>query len=30
MLLHTLRGKYEAIIGEPDVVFRTQQHFGEM
>ena len=30
MLLHTLRGQYEAIIGEPDVVFRKQQHFREM
>ena len=30
MLLHTLRGQYEAIIGELDVVFRKQQHFREM
>ena len=27
MLLHTLRGQYEAIHGEPDVVFRKQQQF---
>ena len=27
MLWHTLRGQYEAITGEPDVVFRKQQHF---
>mgnify|MGYP006889224167 CR=1 FL=1 len=30
MLRHTLRGQYEAITGEPDVVFRKQQHFREM
>ena len=30
MLLHTLRGQYEAITGEPDVVFRKQQHFRVM
>ena len=30
MLLCTLRGQYEAIIGELDVVFRKQQHFREM
>ena len=30
MLLHTLRGQYEAITGELDVVFRKQQHFREM
>ena len=30
MLLHTLRGQYEAITGESDVVFRKQQHFREM
>ena len=30
MLLHTLRGQYEAISGEYDVVFRKQQHFREM
>ena len=30
MLLHTLRGKYEAITLEPDIVFRKQQHFREM
>ena len=29
MLLHTLRGQYEAIHGEPDVVFRKQQQFRE-
>ena len=29
MLLHTLRGQYEAIHGEPDVLFRKQQHFRE-
>ena len=29
MLLHTLRGQYEAITGEPNVVFR-KQHFREM
>ena len=27
MLLHTLRGQYKAIIGEPDVVIRKQQQF---
>ena len=30
MLLHTLSGQYEAIIGELDVVFHKQQHFREM
>ena len=30
MLLHTLRGQYEAIIGDPKVVFHKQQHFREM
>ena len=30
MLLHTLRGQYEAITGEPNVVFHKQQHFKEM
>ena len=30
MLLHTLRGQYEAIHGEPDVVFRKQQQFREI
>ena len=30
MLLHTLRGQYEAIPGDPDVVFRKQQHFREI
>ena len=30
MLLHTLRGKYEAIIGELEVVFRKQQHIREI
>ena len=30
MLLHTLRGQYEAIHGEPNVVFRKQQHFQEI
>ena len=30
MLLHTLRGQYEAITGEPNVVFRKHQHFIEM
>ena len=31
MLLHTLRGQYEAIIiGELEVVFHKQQHFREI
>ena len=30
MLLHTLRGQYEAITGEPEVIFRKQQHFQEI
>ena len=30
MLLHALRGEYDAITGEFDVVFRKQQHFREM
>ena len=30
MLLHTLRGKYEAIIGEPKVLIRKQQQFQEI
>ena len=30
MLLHTVRGQYEAITGELDVVFHKQQHFREM
>ena len=30
MLLHTLRGQFEAIHGEPDVVFRKQQQFREI
>ena len=30
MLLHTLRGQYEAIIGEPEVVIRKQQQFREI
>ena len=29
MPLHTLRGQYKAIIGEPDVVIRKQQQFWE-
>ena len=27
MLLHTLRGQYDAIVGEPEVVIRKQQQF---
>ena len=30
MLLHTLRGQYEAITGEPDVVIHKQQQFREI
>ena len=30
MLLHTLRGQYEAIIGELEVGFCKQQHFREI
>ena len=30
MLLRALRGQYEAIQGEPDVVFRKQQQFCEI
>ena len=30
MLLHTLRGQYAAITGEPEVIFRKQQHFQEI
>ena len=30
MLQHTLSDQYQAITGEPDVVFRKQQHFREM
>ena len=30
MLLHTLRGQYEAITCEPNLVFSKQQHFREV
>ena len=30
MLLHTLRGKYGAITGEPDIVIHKQQQFREI
>ena len=30
MLLHTLRGQYDAILGELDVVFHKQQYFREI
>ena len=30
MLIHTLRGQYDAIIGEPEVVIRRQQNFREI
>ena len=30
MLLHTLRGQYEGITGESDVMFRKQKDFQEI
>ena len=30
MLVHTLRGQYDAIIGEPEVLIRRQQQFREI
>ena len=30
MLLYTLRGQYEAITSEPEVVFSKQDHFREI
>ena len=30
MLVHTLRGQNDAIIGEPEVVIRRQQQFQEI
>ena len=30
MLLHTVRGQYEVVPGELDVVFRMQKHFREI